>query len=221
MIIVGAAAPHKKAKLEKGRNHHYPNLKKKGVAGRREPRTCSKQRLEGVIRLLCASKTNLSYCVKKSHNPPPSRPQPPRTIVNIEHIDDIQDDQPEPQKKKAGRPKGTFGLKRQIQEYARNPALALPKTDHQRLKELKDMLIKSSGKDVVEKMISIALNDNHPAQMAAIKMCVDRTLPVSMFEKDKSQRSAVTINITGIGAPTATTTTIDEDDIQDIEAKNG
>jgi len=86
---------------------------------------------------------------------------------------------------------------------------------------LKDMLIKSSGKDVVEKMISIALNDNHPAQMAAIKMCVDRTLPVSMFEKDKSQRSAVTINITGIGAPTATTTTIDEDDIQDIEAKNG
>jgi hypothetical protein len=141
--------------------------------------------------------------------------------VNIEHSDNLQDDPPTVEKKKAGRPKGTFGLKRQIQEYARNPALALPKTDHQRLKELKDMLIKSSGKDVVEKMISIALNDNHPAQMAAIKMCVDRTLPVSMFEKDKNQRSAVTINITGIGAPTATTTTIDEDDIQDIEAKNG
>jgi len=30
-------------------------------------------------------------------------------------------------------------------------------------------------------------------------MCLDRTLPVSMFEKDKSQRSAVTINITGLG----------------------
>jgi hypothetical protein len=73
-------------------------------------------------------------------------------------------------------------------------------------------------------MISIALNDNHPAQMAAIKMCVDRTLPVSMFEKDKSQRSAVTINITGIGAPTVATTTIDTEepkDIEDIEAKNG
>jgi hypothetical protein len=61
------------------------------------------------------------------------------------------------------------------------------------------MLIRSSGKDVVEKMISIALNDGHPAQMAAIKMCVDRTLPVSMFEKDKSQRSAVHITISGIG----------------------
>ena len=143
--------------------------------------------------------------------------------MKIEQMDSIQDESPQPptEKKKAGRPKGIYGLKRQIQEYARNPDLALPKTDSQRIKDLKDMLIKSSGKDVVEKLIMIALNDNHPAQMAAIKMCVDRTLPVSMFEKDKSQRSAVTINITGIGAPTATTTTIEPDDIQDIEAKNG
>ena len=145
--------------------------------------------------------------------------------MKIEQIDSIQDEAPQPQldKKKAGRPKGIYGLKRQIQEYARNPDLALPKTDSQRIKDLKDMLIKSSGKDVVEKMISIALNDNHPAQMAAIKMCVDRTLPVSMFEKDKSQRSAVTINITGIGAPTvvASDANAPDADIVDIEAKNG
>lgn len=118
--------------------------------------------------------------------------------MKIEQIDQINDS-PAPAKKKAGRPKGIYGLKRQIQEYARNPDLALPKTDNQRIKELKDMLIKSSGKDVVQKMIDIAMNDNHPAQMAAIKMCVDRTLPVSMFEKDKGQRSAVNITISGIG----------------------
>ena len=145
--------------------------------------------------------------------------------MKIEQIDSIQDEAPQPptDKKKAGRPKGIFGLKRQIQEYARNPDLALPKTDSQRIKDLKDMLIRSSGKDVVEKMISIALNDNHPAQMAAIKMCVDRTLPVSMFEKDKSQRSAVTINITGIGAPTvvASDASASDADIVDVEAKNG
>ena len=142
--------------------------------------------------------------------------------MKIEQIDSIQDEapQPQPDKKKAGRPKGIFGLKRQIQEYARNPDLALPKTDSQRIKDLKDMLIRSSGKDVVEKMISIALNDNHPAQMAAIKMCVDRTLPVSMFEKDKSQRSAVNITITGIGAPTVATTVIEPNDIQDVEVKD-
>ncbi len=143
--------------------------------------------------------------------------------MKIEQMDSIQDESPQPpvDKKKAGRPKGIYGLKRQIQEYARNPDLALPKTNSQRIKDLKDMLIKSSGKDVVEKMISIALNDNHPAQMAAIKMCVDRTLPVSMFEKDKSQRSAIHINITGIGAPVVSPTTIEPDDIQDVEAKNG
>ena len=143
--------------------------------------------------------------------------------MKTEQMDSIQDEapQPQPDKKKAGRPKGVFGLKRQIQEYARNPDLALPKTDNQRIKDLRDMLIRSSGKDVVEKMISIALNDNHPAQMAAIKMCVDRTLPVSMFEKDKSQRSAVNITITGIGAPTVATTVIEPNDIQDVEAKNG
>jgi hypothetical protein len=143
--------------------------------------------------------------------------------VKTEQMDSIQDEapQPQPDKKKAGRPKGVFGLKRQIQEYARNPDLALPKTDNQRIKDLRDMLIRSSGKDVVEKMISIALNDNHPAQMAAIKMCVDRTLPVSMFEKDKSQRSAVNITITGIGAPTVAATVIEPSDIEDVEVKDG
>ena len=89
-----------------------------------------------------------------------------------------------------------------IQRYADNPPAVLPKTDHQRIKELKELMIRSGGKDVAEKVIQIALNDEHPGQMAALKMCMDRTLPVSMFEKDKSQRSAVTINITGLGAPT-------------------
>ena len=174
--------------------------------------------------MLCANVITLAYCPSICYSPPDITPTKTRTIVKIEQMDSIQDEEPQLEKKKAGRPKGVFGLKRQIQEYARNPDLALPKTDNQRIKDLKDMLIRSSGKDVVEKMISIALNDNHPAQMAAIKMCVDRTLPVSMFEKDKSQRSAVNITITGIGAPTVATTTIDAEepkDIEDIEAKDG
>lgn len=101
-----------------------------------------------------------------------------------------------------GRPKGA--VKMTMERYAANPPTLLPKTDHARLKELKDILIKSGGKHVVEKVIQIALNDNHPGQMAALKMCIDRTLPTSMFEKDRNQRSAVTINITGIGDNSAT-----------------
>jgi hypothetical protein len=86
-----------------------------------------------------------------------------------------------------------------IQQYANNPPATLPKTDNQRIKELKELMIRSGGKDVAEKVIQIALNDAHPGQMAALKMCMDRTLPIGMFEKDKNQRSAITINITGLG----------------------
>ena len=100
-----------------------------------------------------------------------------------------------------------------IQRYADNPPATLPKTDHQRIKELKELMIRSGGKDVAEKVIQIALNDEHPGQMAALKMCLDRTLPMSMFEKDKSQRSAVTINITGLGVEP---TVIPEEDITDV-----
>lgn len=78
----------------------------------------------------------------------------------------------------------------------------LPMTESQKIKELRKMLVEGRGKAVVQKIIDIALDDGHPGQMAALKMCVDRTLPTSMFEKNNGQRSAVTINITGLdGAP--------------------
>jgi hypothetical protein len=79
-------------------------------------------------------------------------------------------------------------------------------------------MIRSGGKDVAQKVIEIALNDEHPHQLVALKMCLDRTLPVSLFEKDKSQRSAVTINITGLGQEP---TVIDTIPVDDVEAKYG
>ena len=118
-------------------------------------------------------------------------------------------------KRGRGRPKGS--VKMTIQRFADNPPMVLPKTDHQRLKELKELMIRSGGKDVAQKVIEIALNDDHPHQLVALKMCLDRTLPVSLFEKDKSQRSAVTINITGLGQEPMVVDTEPED----VEAKYG
>jgi len=123
-------------------------------------------------------------------------------------------DKVEQLKRGRGRPKGS--VKMTIQRFADNPPMVLPKTDHQRLKELKELMIRSGGKDVAQKVIEIALNDDHPHQLVALKMCLDRTLPVSMFEKDKSQRSAVTINITGLGEEP---TIIEQP--EDVEAKYG
>ncbi len=75
----------------------------------------------------------------------------------------------------------------------------LPKSDNQKIMELKRLLIDGAGQKVVGKALQIAMNDDHPAQAAMIKLCMDRMLPVSLFEKGVAARSAVTINITGIG----------------------
>jgi hypothetical protein len=76
---------------------------------------------------------------------------------------------------------------------------SIQKSDNQKLKELKKILLDNAGTNVVTKAIEIALNDNHPSQAAMIKLCMDRMLPVSMFEKERNVRSAVSITITGIG----------------------
>ena len=103
-------------------------------------------------------------------------------------------------KKPRGRPKGSSNKKFSLTSFADKPELiTLPKTETAQLKELKNLLINSAGTRVVHKAVEIALNDEHPAQLAAIKLCMDRMLPVSMFEKEGKQRSAVNITITGIG----------------------
>ena len=56
-------------------------------------------------------------------------------------------------------------------------------------------------------------------ELVALKMCLDRTLPVSLFEKDKSQRSAVTINITGLGQEPIVVDSAEQP--EDVEAKYG
>jgi hypothetical protein len=95
----------------------------------------------------------------------------------------------------------------------RTPAV-LPKTEYQRLKELKRMLVESKGEAVVKKVIDIAMNDDHPQQMVALKMCMERALPVSLFEKTSAQRSAVNITISGIGVQVGETV-----EAEDVEPK--
>jgi hypothetical protein len=110
----------------------------------------------------------------------------------------IWSDNQEKMKRGRGRPKGSF--KTPMHHLAENITLgSIQKSDNQKLKELKKILLDNAGTNVVTKAIEIALNDNHPSQAAMIKLCMDRMLPVSMFEKERNVRSAVSITITGIG----------------------
>lgn len=85
-----------------------------------------------------------------------------------------------------------------------------PKGDGARIQELKARLLSTTGDKVINKIVNIAMDDTHQGQMAALKMCIDRMLPLSIFEKDaKRGNSAITINITGVNDMKVEPETID------------
>jgi len=69
--------------------------------------------------------------------------------------------------------------------------------DKKRMQEFKNQLLHAvTGETIIRKVIAVAKNDEHPGQMAALKMCMDRLLPVSLFEKDGGGNSRPIVNIT-------------------------
>jgi hypothetical protein len=84
-------------------------------------------------------------------------------------------------------------------------AVGRPAGDGARIAELKARLLATTGDTVINKIVEIAMTDGHPVQGAALKMCIDRVLPLSYFEKEKNNGNAVptiSINISGINNPT-------------------
>ena len=100
-------------------------------------------------------------------------------------------------KRTVGRPKGTTAI---INEY-RDRMLASPK----------------SAK-VLEKVYEVALTDGHPGQMAAMKLVLDRIVPVSTFDATKSAGGVpqISINISSLGEPKVSTSSSDDEDIIDV-----
>lgn len=81
-------------------------------------------------------------------------------------------------------------------------ALGTPIGNKQRMQEFKNKLLtEENGNKVLMKVLEVAMDDEHPGQSAALKMCLDRMLPTSMFDETKaaSDRPSIQINITGIG----------------------
>jgi hypothetical protein len=122
-----------------------------------------------------------------------------------------------PPAKKRGRPrKAAVEAKKRGNRGVRGR----PPGDAARINEFKARLLATSGDKVINKIIQIALDDEHQGQMSALKMCMDRVLPVSYFEKDKATggRNSVSITITGIGGETQIVgEDSPEDDIVDAE----
>ena len=83
-----------------------------------------------------------------------------------------------------------------------------PKEIGTKVQELKERLLNSEDSSrLVNKVISKALNDDDPNQMVALKLCLERILPVSMFEKAKNEGAKIEINISSFGKPEIKTIT--------------
>lgn len=97
-----------------------------------------------------------------------------------------------------------------------------PQGDSGRIAELKARLLATTGDKVINKIVEIAMTDGHPVQGAALKMCIDRVLPLSYFDKDKQGGSVpqISINISGITSPTVSAEeNVIEAGITDVELK--
>lgn len=102
-------------------------------------------------------------------------------------------------------------------------AIGRPQGDSGRIAELKARLLATTGDKVINKIVEIAMTDNHPVQGAALKMCLDRILPLSYFEKAKDSGSIpqISINITSIGEPKIEQAeVIDNINVTDVQFKD-
>lgn len=125
-----------------------------------------------------------------------------KTIETKIPIADFKQDKPLlPVKRKRGRPKKA---EVEARKKGNRGVRGRPPGDAARMNEFKARLLTTAGDRVIDKVIGVALNDEHPGQIAALKMCMDRVLPLSYFDKDKMHngRSNVSITITGVGGET-------------------
>jgi hypothetical protein len=77
------------------------------------------------------------------------------------------------------------------------------------------MLASPKSRKVLDSIFDAALNDEHKNQAAAWKLVMDRILPVAAFEKDvikSGGKNSISINITGVGATSISSTSEESED---------
>ena len=123
----------------------------------------------------------------------------------------------ETEKRKIGRPP-----KSELSSNLKRNAVGRPKGDAAIINEYKARMLSSpKSRKVLDAIFDAALDNDHKNQAAAWKLVVDRILPVSAFEQDiikQGGRSAIQINITGIGTSVSETEVVE--DVTDVEIKD-
>lgn len=121
---------------------------------------------------------------------------------------EVKKERPKLVRRKVGRP-----LKKDIEakKKGNRGKVGRPAGDAARINEFKARLLGTSGDKIIETLIHKALDPNDKDQIAALKMCVDRVLPLSMFDAAKNSGTTpqISINITGLSNPTVDADVVD------------
>jgi hypothetical protein len=121
---------------------------------------------------------------------------------------EVKKERPKLVRRKVGRP-----LKKDIEakKKGNRGKVGRPAGDAARINEFKARLLGTSGDKIIETLIHKALDVNDKDNMAALKLCVDRLLPLSVFDtaKNSGQVPQISINITGLNSPTVDAGVVD------------
>ena len=130
---------------------------------------------------------------------------------------EVKPERPKLVRRKVGRP-----LKKDIEakKKGNRGKVGRPAGDAARINEFKARLLGTSGDKIIETLIHKALDPNDKDQIAALKMCVDRVLPLSMFDAAKNSGSVpqISINITGLTSPAVDADVVDMGEVDSDES---
>ena len=122
-------------------------------------------------------------------------------------------------RRKVGRP-----LKKDIEakKKGNRGKVGRPAGDAARINEFKARLLGTNGEKIINTLISKALDPDDKDQIAALKMCVDRVLPLSMFDAAKNAGSTpqISINITGLTGNVESTPVIEMSDADEVQYRD-
>jgi hypothetical protein len=123
-------------------------------------------------------------------------------------VAEVKKERPKIVRRKLGRP-----LKKDIEakKKGNRGKVGRPAGDSARIAEFKARLLGTSGDKIIETLIAKALNPDDKDNMAALKLCVDRILPVSVFDAAKNGGTTpqISINITSLTQPEITADVVD------------
>ena len=102
-----------------------------------------------------------------------------------------------PTKRKRGRPSNA-----EIMSKKSRGVVGRPPGEAARIKEFYARLLSTDGEKVIQTVLKKAMDDTDKDQVACLKMCMDRLLPISHFEKAGTQRgNSIQVQIVTTGAP--------------------